>query len=299
MVISNKSRDRAQVVLIGAIVIAFVILGVVVVFNGFLYTEEVSSSGTSQSTGQAEVTHDELTKSIQKMMAKEYNEDYQVTDDEGFQDNITEYVEEFNKLHSNTSSSSINTATVNVETDDSEPYEIARANDTYLGPDQGQGHYIAIDIQESISDEMYRFMYYSGGQEEEVTLEIHRDTGYEEVVIDQTGSDTTIDYNGNVCHSSTPNINFRDGTIDGEDDECVPSLLEFSDNIDELVLRGDSQDYDVRGYDIISEGIETGNSNHIRDVNEAVTYTDISVEYQSGDVYTNISTRVIGTEGLE
>lgn len=45
-------RDRAQLLLVGAITLAFVILGIVVVFNGVLYTETISSgdAGRSAST---------------------------------------------------------------------------------------------------------------------------------------------------------------------------------------------------------------------------------------------------------
>ncbi|THE62835.1 hypothetical protein D8Y22_20455 [Salinadaptatus halalkaliphilus] len=62
--VTESTRDRAQVILIGAIVIAFVILGVVVVLNGLVHTEEVSSSSTSQSTTDLAVIEYELEQGI-------------------------------------------------------------------------------------------------------------------------------------------------------------------------------------------------------------------------------------------
>ncbi|WP_408959140.1 hypothetical protein [Natrinema sp. 74] len=50
----SERDDRAQLILIGAITLAFIILGVVVVFNGVLYTETLSSGGTSQSASTAD-----------------------------------------------------------------------------------------------------------------------------------------------------------------------------------------------------------------------------------------------------
>ncbi|TYL37690.1 hypothetical protein CV102_15240 [Natronococcus pandeyae] len=44
----TNSRDRGQIILIGAITLAFIILGIVVVFNGILYTEALSSGSSSQ-----------------------------------------------------------------------------------------------------------------------------------------------------------------------------------------------------------------------------------------------------------
>ncbi|WP_254523235.1 hypothetical protein [Natrinema caseinilyticum] len=56
--------ERAQVILIGAIALAFIILVVVVVFNGVLYTETLSSGGTSQSASNAHVVEYEVEQSV-------------------------------------------------------------------------------------------------------------------------------------------------------------------------------------------------------------------------------------------
>ncbi|WP_049923766.1 hypothetical protein [Halopiger djelfimassiliensis] len=51
-------------ILIGAITLAFIILGIVVVFNGVLYTETISSSSTSHSTADATMAVQELDQGI-------------------------------------------------------------------------------------------------------------------------------------------------------------------------------------------------------------------------------------------
>lgn len=64
MVSHDHDRGRGQVILIGAITLAFIILGIVVVFNGVLYTETLSSGGTSQSASDADVVEYEVNQSV-------------------------------------------------------------------------------------------------------------------------------------------------------------------------------------------------------------------------------------------
>ncbi|GAB3668767.1 hypothetical protein [Halopiger thermotolerans] len=65
MVIDETSdRSRGQLILIGAIALAFIVLGIVVVFNGVLYTETISSGTASQGGSSAAVTDAELEQSI-------------------------------------------------------------------------------------------------------------------------------------------------------------------------------------------------------------------------------------------
>ncbi|AXR78575.1 DUF7261 family protein [Natrarchaeobaculum sulfurireducens] len=68
----TADHSRGQVILIGAIALAFIILGIVVVFNGVLYTETISSSGTSQATTDAELAEHELETAV-VTLGKEVN----------------------------------------------------------------------------------------------------------------------------------------------------------------------------------------------------------------------------------
>ncbi|WP_256299266.1 hypothetical protein [Haloarchaeobius salinus] len=54
MVGLDEDPSRAQIVLVGALAIAFIVLGIVVVFNTSLYAENVDSTGTVSSVNQAE-----------------------------------------------------------------------------------------------------------------------------------------------------------------------------------------------------------------------------------------------------
>lgn len=60
----TEDRSRGQIILIGAIALAFIILGVVVVFNGVLYTETLTSADTGQSASTAETTELEIEQGI-------------------------------------------------------------------------------------------------------------------------------------------------------------------------------------------------------------------------------------------
>lgn len=60
-------RDRGQLVLIGAIAIAFILLGIVVVFNGVQYTETVSSGSAGEDLEEVRMVESELQTGIQTM----------------------------------------------------------------------------------------------------------------------------------------------------------------------------------------------------------------------------------------
>ncbi|USZ70727.1 DUF7261 family protein [Natronosalvus halobius] len=60
----TRDHERGQLVLISAITIAFILLGVVVVFNGVLYTQTLSSSASGQTVSDAERTAAEVTQGV-------------------------------------------------------------------------------------------------------------------------------------------------------------------------------------------------------------------------------------------
>ncbi|WP_254767771.1 DUF7261 family protein [Salinilacihabitans rarus] len=67
----SETRDRGQLILVAAISIAFIILGLVVVFNGVLYTETVSSSGTSGSVTDAETVEYEIEQGVRGLVQQQ------------------------------------------------------------------------------------------------------------------------------------------------------------------------------------------------------------------------------------
>ena len=67
----STRTDRGQVILIGALALAFIILGVVIVFNGVVYTETLSSSETGQSATTAEATELEVQQGVGCLIDKQ------------------------------------------------------------------------------------------------------------------------------------------------------------------------------------------------------------------------------------
>ncbi|MFC6767582.1 hypothetical protein [Natrinema soli] len=100
-------RSRGQVILIGAITLAFIILGIVVVFNGVLYTETLSSGPSSQSATDATVTELEIEQGVACVLER---------GDKDLTGNITA----FNTAYRNATAESTATA-VNISVDDADP----------------------------------------------------------------------------------------------------------------------------------------------------------------------------------
>lgn len=94
---ATDSRSRGQIILIGAITLAFIILGIVVVFNGVLYTETISSGTASQGGSSAAVTDAELEQSIGCILTR-----YDQTETSQAEDEI----EAFGELYRNVSAQS-------------------------------------------------------------------------------------------------------------------------------------------------------------------------------------------------
>ena len=113
MVDQNSRRNRGQVILIGAITLAFILLGIVVVFNGVLYTETISSSATSQSTADAEMIERDLERSLVEI-ARQGNENGNWSKID-FEDTITnsgEFADQYQNVTANSRSAFVNVSNV-------------------------------------------------------------------------------------------------------------------------------------------------------------------------------------------
>ncbi|WP_254862464.1 DUF7261 family protein [Halovivax gelatinilyticus] len=93
MVIANAPGDerteRGQLVLIGAITIAFILLGVVVIFNGVQYTETVNTGDAGESAEDVRITEAELEAGVEGLI-EHSNE----TNNVSWETKIEEYVED-------------------------------------------------------------------------------------------------------------------------------------------------------------------------------------------------------------
>ncbi|MHC3437527.1 DUF7261 family protein [Natrialbaceae archaeon A-gly3] len=61
--VANR-RDRGQLLLVGAVAVAFIILGVVVIFNGVLYTQTISAGDSVERTDDVDVSERELAEGV-------------------------------------------------------------------------------------------------------------------------------------------------------------------------------------------------------------------------------------------
>ncbi|MGQ3412398.1 hypothetical protein ACT4ML_09050 [Natrinema sp. LN54] len=101
----TRRRERAQVILIGAVSLAFIILGIVVVFNGVLYTETLSSGGTSQSASDADVIEHEINQSIGCLLV-EVEDQSGASDNSTLEDQAVANISAFNTAYQNTTAHS-------------------------------------------------------------------------------------------------------------------------------------------------------------------------------------------------
>lgn len=87
----TNSRDRGQIVLIGAITLAFIVLGIVVVFNGILYTEALSPGASSQSATDVETVEHELADGVGGIVHYE-NVEGKGEELDSYEGNLTEHI---------------------------------------------------------------------------------------------------------------------------------------------------------------------------------------------------------------
>ncbi|QLG50540.1 hypothetical protein [Natrinema halophilum] len=107
----SERRERAQVILIGAIALAFIILGIVVVFNGVLYTETLSSGSASQSASNADVVEHEVEQSIGCLLTK-VDESGGLVDNA--EDNITVFRDAYRNSKLESTTAAVNITSINV-----------------------------------------------------------------------------------------------------------------------------------------------------------------------------------------
>lgn len=77
----RQSRDRGQVLLVGAIAIAFVFLALIAVFNGVVYTETAASSAASPGRAPAEATTHGLVDGVERLVTSAWDEETGAFDD--------------------------------------------------------------------------------------------------------------------------------------------------------------------------------------------------------------------------
>lgn len=96
-------------ILIGAVAIAFILLTLVILFNGVLFTETVSNSETKDSTTQAEIVEAELEDGLKELIEQELDGTIDLTENENQDLRIAtdEYSEEYGDSVSNSRPASV------------------------------------------------------------------------------------------------------------------------------------------------------------------------------------------------
>lgn len=66
----DERSERAQLILVGAVAIAFIVLGLAVVFNTVLYTENVASTGAASAPRDAQLVKQEVEFGVKELIAR-------------------------------------------------------------------------------------------------------------------------------------------------------------------------------------------------------------------------------------
>lgn len=100
------ARNRGQLILIGAIALAFIILGLVVVLNGVLFTETIASGNDVEEVGNAERSDLEVRRGVGGLVREVNVGANESTDEDDLEDAIEANVSSFQRNYSNVTSGS-------------------------------------------------------------------------------------------------------------------------------------------------------------------------------------------------
>ncbi|WP_226481784.1 polymer-forming cytoskeletal protein [Natrinema amylolyticum] len=281
--VSDRNRDRGQLLLVGAITLAFIILGAVVVYNGVLATETLSSGPTGQSGSDAKVTNEELERGIQGVThrgnvnwdensASQYNSTFEdvvegTVDDPGYSETY----------HNRTANSQPSITTV-------ERVAVVRDARISTGSFSELTGASPIDLEdnESATNDSRRIghlvLEIDEGSDGDVTASA--DTDVTALVYDGSGEYTTP----TGCRFETPaRVDLVNGEINGTNRDCGLSLIDPDESYEGLTVT--EAGGTVSGsYELVARGSGsidgTGTDTHgAWDVAVNVTYTSNEVSY--------------------
>jgi hypothetical protein len=96
----TATEDRGQLVLVGAVAIAFVLIGLVVLFNGVVFTENVGSEGAVVDAKSSGATTVSIERGVgQAAHTVHTNQKYDTSDDSELETHLEDNVTEFNTWH--------------------------------------------------------------------------------------------------------------------------------------------------------------------------------------------------------
>ena len=267
MVTPNARRNRGQVILIGAITLAFILLGIVVVFNGVLYTETLSSSAASQSTADAEVVEQGLERNLVEI-AHRGNLNGNWDSGDSFKEVITDpsgFADQYQNTTANSRSAIVDLQDVNTEEPasvrsgglDSEP--TVDLNDNRVG-------YFTLTLSDPDN---------TGKVTINVTKEDNTST---EITLEEESS--TYDITGASCDPSAhARVNLVTGEVNGSD--CGGLDLITSSGYDQIEITADESGFDG-SYDLVARDMDSGYDG-IWKIEADITYESNQVSYERTD----------------
>ncbi|ELZ23948.1 hypothetical protein C476_04345 [Natrinema limicola JCM 13563] len=260
-------------ILIGAITLAFILLGIVVVFNGVLYTETISSSSTSQSTADAEVIEQGLERNLVEI-AHRWNLDEsgdthpsdfdnEVIDSGGFRD----------QYQSTTARS--RSAVVDIQVDDVDGAEQAGViTDQEINDDE-------IDLH---NESVGHLELELGGADSTGTVTINatqKDGTYDKITLKETGR---YELDGTSCEFNGPaRVDLVTGEVNVSPYDCAGlDLITATDDYKYDTIEIEGSRFDGK-YDLVAESSSVGTDVGVWEITADVTYESNQVSYERTD----------------
>lgn len=280
----TNSRNRGQIILIGAITLAFIVLGIVVVFNGILYTEALSSGSSSQSASDASTVEYELTDSVGGIA---HYENVEKTQDEStYKSEIADAIEDPNEFADQYQNTTANSRPVIADVSFSEVGESATiiTEDVEDGEiediDSLVGHF-ELDLSPETDDGDITIVATSSEDSTEVTIE---DTGdgftVDSVDCDIKGESVRFD-----LVTGQSNLQFEDecASEEIEDFEDEISIIDSDKSYEEIQFQ--EQENIEGSFELVLKGNKVADmDNFPGNAHYGAWSVDVDVTYESHDV---------------
>lgn len=267
----DRDRNRGQIILIGAIALAFIILGLVVLFNGAAYTETLAPDSAGQSGSDATVVEYELEQGIGGIAHRgnlEWESDYDQTLEE-------EIDTDFSSLYLGITANT-RTAISDIEFVTIDEEALVRTDRSVSGLSTGP-------VERNVGHLAFELQSGSGG-----SLNITDSRQNKQITITDTGSGFEIeDGDNNDCtvRNDNANINVVTGEINATtDDNCEFNTIAVSERstltIEEEGSMAGTYDLVVKERSAVGSGIGYDYSDRAWTVDIHVTYESDEVAYE-------------------
>ncbi|GAB7017979.1 DUF7261 family protein [Halostagnicola bangensis] len=281
----TRSRDRGQLLLVGSVAIAFVLLGLVLTFNGMVYTETASSSAESRDRGAMQATEHGIVDGVQHIVEAAWNED-EFEFEADIERAVAEYVEQYRRMNAAGGTAVVSAELAIVEDEG----EIRRFSGERIGADGEllfEGEFSKFDIEtatDTVTQEIAITAVPLEGDPVELSL---APTG------DGAISVGTAD--GNACTVETSNaeldlVTGDDGVDEENSGDCEYDVLE-SERAYESVTVDPTNDAVLESYDVVTSGSDTRVQNA---ESTGVEFAELTLQYDSSDVTTERTHAIYG-----